>query len=300
MDRSSPSRLGAWPYLLVVISSLCWAGNHVLGRAIVDEVPPLAVSTIRWAVPTLILLPFALPRLKRDLPALKGHWSTVIVLAATGGGLFGALQYIGLQFTSAINVSVLNSLSPVLIAVAGAALFRDAMGRVQATGVAISLTGVLVIITRGDLSELLRLGFNWGDLIIVVNMAIFGIYSTCLRLRPQIHSLSYMFILAVVSTLVSLPFFVWEHASGNQLRATLLTFAALGYAAIFPSLVANMTWNRGVESIGANRAAAMMHLIAIFSPILAGYFIGERLFGYHFAGFGLILLGVWMAARPAV
>lgn len=288
-----------WPYVLVALSSLFWAGNHVLGRAIAGEVPPFAISAIRWAVPTLILLPFAWPHLKRDLPALKGHWFTVVALAATGAGLFGILQYVGLQYTSAINVSVLNSLSPVLIAVAGALLFRDQLTWVQALGVAISLAGVLAIVTRGDIAELIKLNFNWGDLIIIFNMIVFGVYTTCLRLRPQIHWLTYMFILAAVSTGVSVPFFAWEHASGYTLKATTLTFFALAYASIFPSLLANMCWNRGVEVIGPNRTGAMMHLVAIFSPVLAGFFIGERLMGYHFIGFGLILLGVWMAAKPA-
>lgn len=299
MHPSPRPSAGALPYILIALASLFWAGNHVLGRAIAGEVPPLAISTIRWAVPTLILLPFAWRHVMRDLPALKGHWFTVVVLAATGAGLFGILQYVGLQYTSAINVSVLNSLSPVLIGVAGALLFRDAMTLVQATGVAISLAGVFAIITRGDFAELLRLNFNWGDLIIVFNMIVFGVYTTCLRLRPKIHWLTYMFILAAVSTLVSAPFFAWEHASGNVLKATPLTFFALAYASIFPSLLANMAWNRGVESIGANRTGAMMHLVAIFSPVLAGYFLGERLMAYHFIGFGLILFGVWMAAKPA-
>lgn len=296
MSRQEKSR-SAVPYLLVALSSLCWAGNHVAGRAIAGQVPPLAISTIRWAIPTLILLPFAWRHVQRDWPAIRTHWVSLVLLAAIGGGLFGALQYIGLQYTTAINVSVLNSLSPVLIAAAGAALFGDRLAVVQALGVATSLSGVLVVVTKGHPAAIGSLAFNWGDLIIVFNMAIFGIYSTCLRIRPGLHWLSYMLILSVVSTLVSFPFMLWEQASGLVLTATPLTLLAIGYASIFPSLVANVAWNRGIETLGANRSGAMLHLVAVFSAILSGLLLGERLETYHLAGFALIVSGVWLAAR---
>lgn len=220
--HEGPSR-GIVPYLLVALAALCWAGNHVAGRAIAGHVPPFAISTIRWAVPTLILLPFALPHLARDWPALKRHWLAITLLSATGGGIFGALQYIGLTATSAINVSVLNSLAPVLIALAGATLFRDRLTLVQGTGVAISLAGVLAIVAKGDPAVLKAFGFNWGDLVIVLNMAIFGIYTACLRLRPIMHWISYMFVLSVISTLVTLPFWIAEHAGGAVIMPTALT-----------------------------------------------------------------------------
>lgn len=289
----------ALPYLLLALASLGWSGNHVLGRAIAGSVPPLAISTIRWAVPTLILLPFAARWLWRDWPAIRAHLPMLVMLSGLGGGLFGALQYVGLQYTTAINVSVLNSLSPVLIALAAALLFRDRLTALQALGVATSLAGVLAIVCRGDPAELMRLSFNWGDLIIVFNMSVFGIYSACLRLRPQIHWLSWMFVFALVSTLVSLPWFILEHRSGQVLTLDAPTLAALAYASIFPTLVSNLAWNRGVEVIGVNRAGATLHLVAVFSALLATVFLGEQLQAFHLAGFALILAGVWLAARPA-
>ena len=297
MGAPSPARSGLAPYAILALTALLWAGNHVAGRASAGHVPPLAIATVRWVVPTLLLLPFAWSHLRRDWPLVRSHWKTLVLLAAIGGGVFGALQYVGLQYTTAINASVLNSLSPVLIALSGAILFRDRLRPVQALGVAMSLSGVLAIVARGDPDVLANLGFNWGDLVIVFNMAIFGIYSACLRLRPAIHWLSYMFIFALVSSLVTLPFGIFEYLSGAVLEPDLPTFAMLAYAAIFPSLVANVAWNRGVELIGANRAGAMLHLIARFSAVLAVFLLGEQLLPFHFAGFALILAGVWLAAK---
>jgi drug/metabolite transporter (DMT)-like permease len=286
-------------YLLVAIAALCWSGNHILGRAIAGHVPPFAISTVRWLVPALILWPFARPHLARDWPAIRKHWKLILFLGIIGGALFGALQYIGLQYTTAINVSVLNSLAPVLIGAAGVALFGDRLTGSQMLGVTVSLAGVLVIISKASLAALGNFGFNWGDLIILLNMVMWAVYSACLRLRPPLHWLSFTFVLAVISGLATLPFWILEHAGGHTLQPTLLTVGALAYVSIFPSLVAYACWNRGVELIGANRAGMFLHLIPLYSAVLAGLLLGESLMLYHVAGFLLILGGVWLAARKA-
>lgn len=290
---------GSVAYLLVAVSALCWSGNHILGRAIAGHVPPFAISTIRWLLPALILWPFARPHLKRDWPAIRQHWKLILFLGLIGGALFGALQYVGLQYTTAINVSVLNSLAPVLIGAAGVALFGDRLTRAQMLGISVSLAGVLVIISKASLTTLGSLGFNWGDLIILFNMGMWAVYSACLRLRPALHWLSFTFMLAVISGLATLPFWVIEHASGLVLQPTLLTVGALAYVSVFPSLVAYACWNRGVELIGANRAGVFLHLVPLYSAGLAGLLLGESLMLYHIAGFLLILGGVWLAARKA-
>jgi drug/metabolite transporter (DMT)-like permease len=290
---------GSIAYALVAIAALCWSGNHILGRAIAGHVPPFAISTIRWLLPALILWPFARPYLARDWPAIRQSWKLILFLGIIGGALFGALQYVGLQYTTAINVSVLNSLAPVLIGAAGVALFGDRLTGRQMLGIAVSLAGVLVIISKASLAALGNFGFNWGDLIILFNMAMWAVYSACLRLRPSLHWLSFTFAIAVISGVATLPFWVLEHAGGHTLQPTMLTAGAFAYVSIFPSLVAYACWNRGVELIGANRAGVFLHLVPLCSAVLAGLLLGESLMPYHVAGFLLILGGVWLAARKA-
>jgi drug/metabolite transporter (DMT)-like permease len=293
---AAPGLLGN-AYLLLALSSLFWSGNHIVGRAIAGEVPPLAVSTVRWLIGAIVLWPIARPYLARDWPIIRRHWREVLFLGATGGALFSALQYIGLQYTTALNVSVLNSLAPVLIVVTGALAFRDPLVPLQLGGIATSLVGVLVIVTRADSHVLATLGFAWGDLIILGNMVVFAVYSAALRLRPPIHWVSFLFALSVISTLGTAPFWAWEHAAGRTLQPTLLTAFAVLYVAIFPSVLAFALWNRGVELIGANRASAFLHLVPLYSAVLAGIFLGERTMAYHVLGFALILAGVWFAAK---
>jgi drug/metabolite transporter (DMT)-like permease len=126
---------------------------------------------------------------------------------------------------------------------------------------------------------------------------VFSIYAACLRLRPHIHWLSFMFVLAVISSASTLPFFVWESFSGYTFQATWLTAFAVVYVSIFPSVIAFAAWNRGVELIGANRSGPFLHLVPIYTAILAYALLGERLAGHHVIGFALILAGVWLASR---
>jgi drug/metabolite transporter (DMT)-like permease len=224
----------------------------------------------------------------------------MVWLGATGGALFTALQYVGLQYTSALNVSVLNSLVPVLIVATSAALFRDRISPTQLAGIVVSSLGVLTIIGRGSLEVLERLAFNWGDLIIVFNMMVFAVYAACLRLRPAMHWLSFIFVFAVLSAVMTLPFAVLEIWQGARFETDWLTIGSIAYVSIFPSVIAFAAWNRGVELIGANRAGPFLHLVPIYTAVLGSGLLGEHLAVFHVAGFALILIGVWLASvRPS-
>ncbi|HEY0441233.1 MAG TPA: DMT family transporter [Xanthobacteraceae bacterium] len=290
-------RLANNPYLLLALAALFWSGNHIIGRAVAGQVPPFGLSTLRWLLPALVLLPAAWPHLVRDWPLIKAHWRILFFLTLTGGALFSALQYVGLQYTTALNVSVLNSLVPVLIVAASALIFGERLHPRQAVGIATSLAGVLVIVSRIDLQALAALQFNIGDLIILFNMTAWAVFSCYLRLRPKIHWLSFMTIVAVGSTLMTAPFFAIEHFSGFTFKPTWLTLFAVLYVAIFPSVAALAAWNRGVELLGANRAGPFLHLVPLYSAVLAYTLLGEQLHLYHLLGFALILGGVYSASR---
>jgi drug/metabolite transporter (DMT)-like permease len=285
------------PYLLLALASLFWSGNHIVGRSVAGLVPPFAIATLRWLIAAIVLWPIARPHVARDWPVIRRHGGILVFLGLTGGALFGALQYLGLQLTTALNASVLNSLAPVLIAAFGAVLFRDRLTRLQALGIAISLAGVLAIVTRLDMPALAGLTLDTGDLVIVFNMGVFAVYAIYLRRRPPIHGLSFIFVLSVVSAAGTMPLFAWEHLSGARSQPTWPTVLAILYVSIFPSILAFVFWNRGVERIGATRAGVFLHLVPLYSAVLATVLLGEQLMAYHVLGFALILTGVRLAAR---
>lgn len=293
--RRWPGLIGN-PYLLLALTSLFWSGNHIVGRAIGGHVPPFAISALRWLIPSLLLWAFAHRTIAKDWPAMKASWKILLWLGITGGTMFTSLQYVGLQYTSALNVSVLNSLTPVLIVATSAMIFRDPVTPLQIAGIITSLLGVLAIIAQGDIATLLHLSFNGGDILIVFNMLLFSVYTAYFRLRPQISPISFLFAFGAVSVLGTLPFAIVEGLSGYTLQANWETLGAVLYVALFPGFLAYLFWNRGVELIGANRAGPFQHLIPLYSAILASTLLGEQLHLYHVAGFALIIGGVWLAS----
>jgi drug/metabolite transporter (DMT)-like permease len=291
-------RLRDQPYLLLTLASLFWAGNAIVGRAVVHDIPPVALAQMRWTFAFLILLPFAWPKLRGDLPVIRREIGIVLLLSLTGIAAFNTMLYWSLQHTTAINATLMQSSGPLLIGLASWALFRDPLTRVQLAGIVVSLAGVAVIVTGGDLSRLLGMSLNIGDVVIVAAMAAYAVYSTLLRKRPAIAPLSLITITIGIGSAMLLPLTIAEYLSGRHFATLGLGgFAAIGYVAIFPSILSYVCFNRGVELIGANRAGPFFHLIPLFGVILAFVFLGERPALYHFLGAVLILGGVALAGR---
>jgi drug/metabolite transporter (DMT)-like permease len=282
---------------LAAFAALCWSGNHVIARAVSNHVPPWSLNFVRWLLVAAIMAIFAGRTIRRDWPLVKSHARILLFLGVIGGGLFGTLQFVGLKYTGALNMGVLNSVAPALIALASFLIFRDAVTVVQMLGIGISLTGVLAVISRLDPAILQSLSFNRGDLIIVLNMGLWAIYSSCLRLRPPIALTTFLFALSVPAALVTAPVAVLEYMNGMTLQADVPTIGSLLYAAIISSILSYISWGRSVETLGATRAGAFLHLVPLFAALLATSLLGERLGVHHLIGFALILGGVTMAAR---
>ncbi len=291
-------RSQAAAYFLLPLSAACWAGNHVVARAAGGHVPPASLAVARWMLVVLLVLPFTLPHLKADWPKLKRNPGILLLLAAVGGGAFSTLQYVALHFTTALNMGVVGSVAPAFIVAASWLLFRDRLSGLQLLGVTISLSGVLVIVSQLDLARLASLSFNAGDLIIIANMVLWAIYTACLRLRPDIHPMTFMLAMAVVAGIGNLPFALLEYAFEYRLQGTGITLLTLLYSTLVTTLLAFFAWNRGIDIVGAPRASAFLHTIPVFSAILATTILGETIEPYHIVGFVLILGGVTLAARP--
>lgn len=284
------------PYVLLALAALCWSGNHVVGRAVAGHVPPFGLAFLRLLIPIVFVWFLARPYIAADWPTIKRNPGILIFLGLLSGTFFVAGQYIGLKYTTALNVSVLNSLTPVMIIAAGALLFRDPLRPIQAFGITLSLVGVLVIIVRGDLTNLKALDFNWGDLIIICNMAAWAIYSVFLRKRPGIHLMSFMLVSFVIGAIGSIPLAAAEQMLGTHFHLDGTTVIAVLFVALFPGLLSSILWIKGVEAIGTNRASPFVHLVPIYSAVLASIFLGEQLRTFHVVGFAFILIGIWFVA----
>jgi drug/metabolite transporter (DMT)-like permease len=288
------------PYLLLTLAPFFWACNWIVGRGLSSDIPPLAMTFYRWLFAAAILAPFVLPRLARDWPALRTHWRIMVLLGAVGIGTHNALAYLGLNYTTATNGVILNSFIPVMIVALSWIVLHERLSRVQLAGVVISLSGVLAIVSGGSLETLAAFRLNGGDLLVILSMAMWAVYTICLRWRPPgLDMITFLFAIACVGELVLLPFYLGEVAFGRPTVWTFEGFAALVAVALFSSVLAYIFWNRGVEQVGAPVAGLFVHLMPVFGIVLAWLTLGERLEPFHVAGIALILTGITITSRRA-
>jgi drug/metabolite transporter (DMT)-like permease len=300
-QTSGAASPGNWianqPYLLLSITALCWAGNAIVGRLAAGHIPPVTLSFLRWAIAFLIILPFAWKHLERDWTAIRGRLGVMILVSITGIGTFNTLQYWALEHTEALNTLLLQSAGPLFVAVWSLILLGVRLTLAQACGIVLSLIGVLVILLHGDLTALAGIAFNKGDIIFTVAMVIFGLYSVLTLKRPNIHGLSFVAFTFGCGAASLIPLFIWELFTRPVMQLNTANMLSLFYVAIFPSALAYLCFNRGVQLIGANRAAPFFHVVPVFGAVMAIVFLGERLQLFHVIGFALVLTGVFIASR---
>jgi drug/metabolite transporter (DMT)-like permease len=288
------------PYLLLAFSNLFWAGNWVLGRALRDAFGPISLNFWRWVIAAVVLLPFALPQLAGKGPLLRRHAGLLAALALTGVVLFQSLVYLGLRSTTAVNAVLLNCTGPLFIMLCSWVLERERATAGQVAGMLISFVGVAVILSRGQLSELLRLGFRSGDAWILLAMPMWGVYSVLLRRWPrELGGTGFLFVLAAAGLPVLLAGAAAESFAAPAGAVTPAALAGLVYVGLFASVGAFICWNRGVAAVGANAAGFSLPLLPAFGTVLAILFLGEEVRPFHGIGIATILIGVLVATRPA-
>ncbi len=291
-------------YLLLTITALVWGGNAVAGKLAVDHISPFLLTLLRWAVACMVLAPFALPYLKRDWPIIRQNLPFLFALGAIGFGIFNNLMYLALNYTTAINVAIEQGSMPLIVFALNYLLFRTRITVYQVTGFVITLIGVALTATRGNLFALGSQDLNIGDVIMLAAVMVYGIYSVLLKKKPEIHLLSLLPVLGFSAFLGTIPFAAYEVATSTLLWPDLQGWGVVFYAALFPSLVSQLFWVMGLEKIGSNRGGLFINLVPIFGSLLAVLILGEQFQLYHAIGLILVLGGIALAQKsvkaPAV
>ena len=283
------------PYLLLTLTVLFWSGNFVLGRGIHNLIPPVSLNFWRWAGALLILLPMGLPRLRRQWHLVRCHWVFIVFMSIPSIAIFNAFIYKALQTTTTTNTVLVNAMVPVFIVVMVWAGFGERLTARQAVGVLISLTGLVFIITRGQLSMLASLRFSTGDLWTLGAGLSWALYSVMLRKRPpEMDPIAFLTAIVLVGLVILLPFYLWEIALLGGFPIIWQTAGGLAYVAIFPSVLSYIFYNHGVAMVGAGKAGIFFHLMPVFSILLAFALLGERLEGFHLTGMAFIFCGIAM------
>lgn len=297
-NRSGIRRLVYSPYLAVTVTAFIWAATTILVRYVRDESPPVGLSFWRTLAAFVIMLPFCLRAVLNQWDLVRQHWKMLALLAFllwVGGN---ALLFVSLQYTIAINAAVINSVEPLFIVLFAWLLFRDDFTWRQGTGLALSLFGVLVLISAGSVERLLTLDFNKGDLIVTGAYIAWGLYAVLLRKLPRglDHRVTVAALLGF-GALFLLPFYLFEAMFVRPTLPTVNTLITIAWLATFSSALAMILWNYGIIQLGAARAGQYLHLIPAFTVVLAIFILEETLGPHHIAGIILIATGLVVAAR---
>lgn len=299
--RGALLALWARPVWLLWLPPAFWAGNLVLGRALGPVFPPVSLAVGRWVVALAVLSPFVWRQAWRERDLLTRHWGLIAACGAFGIAGYNALGYLALQTVPAASVAFLNSTLPLMVPLAAVVLGIERItGRVLA-GIAISFVGVAWIVARGDLDSLAALRFDGGELLVLVAVANYALYSVLLRRKPAaISPLVFLAATMAAGLVVLMPFWIFELARGARIPSDPASVGAVLYIGIFASLFAFILWSRCVAALGATVTGVSFHLVALFTALLAFLVLGEAVRAFHVVGIALILLGFFVTTlRPA-
>ncbi len=286
------------PYLLLVLTSLFWAGNMVMSRGLRADLPPVGLAFWRWVIAFACVLPLALPHLKAQWPILRNAWKPVVLLGTLGVGCYNTLSYVAVQYTTATSATLLNSFVPVVTSVLAFAFLGRRLTRPEAIGGLVSLAGVVLLISRGSLDTLVGLGLNTGDLWMLLAVLVWSIYTVGLQWRPQgVHPMLLLAAFIVVGLLVMAPVYAWELSTGAAIAVHAGSLAGIAYAGVFAAFLGFVCFNAGVVAVGPSLASLFIHLQPIFAAILSALLLAEQPQWFHYAGMVLVFGGIVLTTR---
>jgi drug/metabolite transporter (DMT)-like permease len=288
-------------YFAVVSALALWAGNWIVARAVRDDIAPGLVTSGRVVLVMLALAPFALPGLAARLREFTARdWGVLAGLGLFGGGAHNAMQFLGLQSTTATNGTLFFSLSPVTIMVLAGLVLGERVRAMQWIGLAVSFAGVLMIAVRGDAEALAGLSFNPGDILCFVSMLMWSGYTIFLRLqRAALEPVQLLFMVCAFGLVTLAPWLAWDLMHDPRAHFNLNGVLAMVYSAFASMLLAYGCWNYAVARLGASRVGGFSHLLPAFGVIFSAIFLAEYPAWYHFAGVVLIFAGIGLSTIKA-
>lgn len=292
--QATPEGSATLAYLMLTTTVFMWALGVIIGRAVHEFIPPMGLSFWRWFGASLVLLPFIWSELWRSYPTIKANLGMLFLLAMMmiGGG---TLLLLALNFTTALNASLVNASQPAVTVLVAWILMRENVQTTHVIGMLGALIGLAVMVTEGDLQILLTLDFNGGDLLVIMATFFYSIYAVKVsRFHSGLSPWVVLFVVSFTGSMLVLPLYIYEAVTIRTMPFTLDVIGIVAVMSILVSLIPVYFWNRSNRIIGANRAAIFVNLMPVFGAILAILFLGERLFTYHIVGAAFVAAGIYL------
>lgn len=282
--------LYANPYLLLACTMVLWGGNAIAARLAVGEISPMLLTAGRWLVVVVILAVFLRGEIREAWPVLRQRWRFALLMGTFGYTVFNAMMYVAGHYTTAVNITLLQGSIPIFTLVGAFLAYGTPVHRVQMVGIAVTLLGVALTASGGDLRALAALAINFGDVLMVSACALYAGYTVALKKRPAISGLAFFSGMALSAAVISLPFLGAEIALGKVVWPGINGLMILLYVALGPSFLAQIFFMRAVELIGPGRAGLFANLVPVIGAVMAVVILGEP-FGWHHAVSMVLVLG---------
>tara|TARA_Y100001949_G_scaffold149367_1_gene134035 strand:- start:249 stop:1145 length:897 start_codon:yes stop_codon:yes gene_type:complete len=286
-------------YIFLILATLFWSGNFIVGKAAsLFEIPPFTLNFYRWTFAWLILAPFTLKEIFKKKSYILNNIKLILILGITSITVFNSIVYYSLNFTQVISGVLMISTIPVMIIFFCWVFKIEKTNFYQILGVFFSLMGVVVIVTNADINKLLNLNFNKGDLWMVVAMFSWAMYSALLRKKKfKLSQISLLQTIISAGLILLLPAYLIEMALGYRANIHLPFILTLTYVVLFPGLASFFFWIKGISIIGSNRSGIFLHLMPIFSTIMAMLIFKEKFMTFHLIGAILIITGIILSSK---
>lgn len=296
MTALSKPASGMTGYLFALCATALWSGNFIIARGLSDQIPPVTLAFCRWLTAVVVFIPFAVPSLIREWQPVKRHAVYLAVTALLGISIFNTLIYIAGHTTSAMNLALIAISFPIFIIIFSRIIHKEPITLKKIFGIFLVLTGVVCLITKGDLSLLLNLRFNRGDVWMASAAAIFAVHSLLVKNKPPAISVNTLQLSTMVLGLLFLfPFFLWEQQFHPDPFLTKATIPAILYVGIFASLCAFILWAKSIMIIGPSKAGMVYYTLPLFSGLSAILFLNEQIGFLHLSSMGFIVTGILVA-----
>jgi drug/metabolite transporter (DMT)-like permease len=287
-----------WTFFLLLVSQALFGSNQIMGRLIEGAVPPIGLSFWRWILATLVVLPFTIKYIRKFGPIILQEWRIYVGMAFCLIVLGNTTIYIALNYTTAINAAIVSSVQPAITFALSWLFYREFVTKGQIFGAVIAIFGVFYIISQGNISVLINLKTNPGDIWMIISVIGFSMYAVLLKkLPPSVPAILTLNVIQCLGIFLLIPFYVWETLYSQPMVLDKVTTVAVFWAGIMVAVAAIGLWNYTNLKLGANKASGTIHLRLIMITIMAIIFLGERLEFFHFIAFGIIMLGVFAITR---
>ena len=286
-------------YIFLILATLFWSGNFIVGKAAsLFEIPPFTLNFYRWTFAWLILAPFTLKEIFKKKSYILNNIKLILILGITSITVFNSIVYYSLNFTQVISGVLMISTIPVMIIFFCWVFKIEKTNFYQLLGVFFSLMGVVVIVTNADINKLLNLNFNKGDLWMIVAMFSWAMYSALLRKKKfKLSQISLLQTIISAGLILLLPAYLIEMTLGYRVNINLPFILTLTYVVLFPGLASFFFWIKGISIIGSNRSGIFLHLMPIFSTIMAMLIFKEKFMTFHLIGAILIITGIILSSK---